>query len=106
MQLHCKKLSNIYAATLSGEEADFKVKGGILYEIASNTYKEGKNHKYLKLCVSPILVEIIAESTHCNKNIHHTAQSLYQILSRLISSPNLSSTTAKIVYRCYVCILG
>ena len=37
MQLHCKKLSNIYAATLRGEEPDFKVKGGILYQIASNT---------------------------------------------------------------------
>ena len=106
MQLHCKKLSNIYAATLRGEHSDFEIKGGILYQIASNEYKGNKEHTYLKLCVSPILAEMIAESVHNNQNIHHTAESLYQILSRLVYSPNLSSTTTKIVSRCPVCILG
>ena len=49
---------------------------------------------------------MIAESVHNNQNIHHTAESLYQIVSRLVYSPNLSSTTTKIVSRCPVCILG
>jgi hypothetical protein len=49
---------------------------------------------------------MIAESVHINQNIHHTAESMYQIFSRLVYSPNLASTTARIVSRCPVCILG
>ena len=67
MQLHSKKLSNIYAAASRGEHSNFKIKGGILYQIVSNEHIWNKEHKYLKLCISPILAEMIAESVHTNK---------------------------------------